>query len=422
MRLELPYGRSRLRANLSSNLNVEEISPPQLAPETDAAELVRQALARPLGSPALQEIVHRGERTTIVIPDATRVAGQEVYLPILLDLLNECGVSDRDITVLVACGSHSPPSAGELRLLVGKDVYSRVRVIAHDCQNPDDNVHLGHTERGTPVTLNKAVVKAERLIVTGAVWFHYFAGFGGGPKLINPGCAALETILENHSLTLDPNGLGLHPACRSGNLEDNPVYLDLLDSLKFVTVDFALQTVLDPQRHLVACWSGDLLACHREAVRWLLSRATVSIPARFPLVIASAGGHPHDVNLVQAHKGLLNACRFLEPGGTLIFAAECSGGAGSWGLDRCLQYSSPEELYRQLRREFILNGNTALSLLLHARAYRVILVSNLPREWLARLGLESASGLEDALRLAFQGTHPERVGILQDAAHAVPVD
>ncbi|MDZ7374865.1 MAG: nickel-dependent lactate racemase [candidate division KSB1 bacterium] len=422
MQLRLPYGDSSLLATLDEALSVEEIAPPTLEARDNEEQLLKEALSKPVGSPPLQEILHRGERTVIVVPDPTRVAGQRAYLPHLLEILNSCGVSDRDISIVIACGSHPLPPPQELRRHVGEEVYRRVRVVPHDCQRPEDNVHLGHTQRGIPVTLNRSVVRAERLIVTGAVWFHYFAGFGGGPKLINPGCAALETILANHRLTLDPEGLGLHPGCRSGNLEGNPVYEDIVDSLKFVTVDFALQTVVDDRQRIVACWAGDLLESQRRAAAYLKANAALPGAVPYPVVIASAGGHPHDVNLVQAHKGLLNACRFLQPGGTLVLAAECGSGVGSWGLERCLQYGSPEELYAQLRREFILNGNTALSLLLHAKAYRIILVSDLPPEWVARLGFDPARDLQEAIDRALAETEARHVLLLRDAVHAVVVD
>ena len=400
MHIQLPYGSSTLSANLDFVSRPRQLLPPDLGDLPDPVAATREVLENPLGTEPLREILHRGERTTIVVPDASRMAGQRVYLPVLIDVLNQCGIADRDITILIATGSHALPTDEEKRELVGEEVAARVRVLAHDCRDADANVRLGRTAAGVPVIIDQAVVKAERLIVTGTVWFHYFAGFGGGPKLVNPGCAAYETIVANHAFTLDPERVGLHPNCRPGQTEGNPVFEDLLDSLKFVTVDFSLQTVVGKGGKLVQIWGGDIRQVHRTAAEFLLQHATVPAQGPFPLVVASAGGDPYDINLVQAHKSLVNATRFAREGGVIVWLAECRGGAGSWGLEQSLQYPDPETLYRNLRQEFVLNGNTALSLMLKARAYNVILVSDLPPDWVRRLGITPASDLSEALDLA----------------------
>lgn len=410
MHIQLPYGSSTLSASLDFVGQPRQLFPPDLGDLADPVAATREVFEHPLGTEPLREILHRGERTTIVIPDASRVAGQQILLPALIDLLNQCGIEDRDITILIATGSHALPTEDEKRGLVGEEIAARVRVLAHDCRDVDANVRLGRTAAGVPVIIDQTVVKAERLIVIGAVWFHYFAGFGGGPKLLNPGCAAYETIVANHAFTLDPERVGLHPNCRPGRTEGNPVFEDLLDSLKFVTVDFSLQTIVGMGGKLARIWGGDIRDVHRSAVDFLLQHATVPAQGPFPLVVASAGGDPYDINLVQAHKSLVNAARFAQKGGVIVWLAECRGGAGSWGLEQSLQYPDPETLYRNLRQEFVLNGNTALSLMLKARTYDVILVSDLPPDWVRRLGLTPASGLDEALDLA-----KDRLGRVNEA-------
>ena len=423
MHIELPYGSATLEAQLDFVDRPRQLLPPEIGELEDPVAAVRQALEEPLGTEPLREILHKGERTTIVVPDASRVAGQKTYLPVLLDVLNQSGIADRDITVLIATGSHALPTEEEKRELVGEEVAARVRVRAHDCRDADANVRLGHTVAGVPVIIDESVVKAERLIVTGAVWFHYFAGFGGGPKLINPGCAAYETIVKNHAFTIDPAHVGLHPNCRPGHTENNPVFQDLLDSLKFVTVDFSLQTVVGKKGRLARIQGGDLVQVHRATAEYLRRNAAAPQAGPFPLVVASAGGHPYDINLVQAHKSLVNAARYTREGGTIVWLAECPGGAGSWGLEQSLQYPDPETLYRSLRQEFVLNGNTALSLMLKARAYDVILVSDLPPDWVRRLGITPAEDLAQALDLAKDKLrHVDEALVLPFAAQTVALD
>ena len=56
---------------------------------------------------------------------------------------------------------------------------------------------------GTPIEVNRALKEFSKVILTGAVGFHYFAGFTGGRKSICPGLASARTIEATHMLALD---------------------------------------------------------------------------------------------------------------------------------------------------------------------------------------------------------------------------
>ena len=58
---------------------------------------------------------------------------------------------------------------------------------------------LGRFGTDVPVWLNTRVgSSADIRITTGFVEPHFFAGFSGGPKMVAPGLAALETTLVLH--------------------------------------------------------------------------------------------------------------------------------------------------------------------------------------------------------------------------------
>lgn len=46
---------------------------------------------------------------------------------------------------------------------------------------------LGTTSIGTPVYIDKRAVEADKVILTGGITTHLFAGFGGGRKSVMPG-------------------------------------------------------------------------------------------------------------------------------------------------------------------------------------------------------------------------------------------
>jgi len=93
-----------------------------------------------------------------------------------------------------------------------------------------------------PAWLNRAWLEADVRITTGFVEPHFFAGFSGGPKLVAPGLAGLETVLVLH----DAARIG-DPRATWGITQGNPVHDDVRAIAAGTGVTFAL--VLQP--HLV---------------------------------------------------------------------------------------------------------------------------------------------------------------------------
>ena len=147
--IELPFGDSQLQVDVPSERLLGVVLP-RAEQCNDSAEhaLVRDALARPVGTPALRTLVRPGQQVAIVVSDMTRPCPTDRLLPPMLEELAAAGVSDADVTVVVALGLHRAQTAAELAALVGPAVYDRVRVVNHD---PQDVVRLGVTSRGTPV-------------------------------------------------------------------------------------------------------------------------------------------------------------------------------------------------------------------------------------------------------------------------------
>src|SRR4051794_7038680 len=137
--------------------------------------------------------------------DGTRAQPREKMIPAVLD---ELGVPDEDVVILVATGTHRGNTDEEIRAMLGDELVARVRVINHDARDKDSLVYLGEHGRGVPVWVNRLWVEADLRITTGFVEPHFFAGFSGGPKLVTPGLAGLETVLVLHNAARigDPKG------------------------------------------------------------------------------------------------------------------------------------------------------------------------------------------------------------------------
>ena len=92
---------------------------------------------------------------------------------------------------------------------------------------------------------------------------------------------------------------------------------------------FLVNTLLTPGKRLFDLVAGHWQKAHEEGCARYAKHFRVRIAKRYPLVIASAGGFPKDINLIQSHKALDNAFLATEPGGVLILLAECPDGFGS---------------------------------------------------------------------------------------------
>ena len=106
------YGSEVRVISLASDSACETLLPQSLPPLNDPASAVRAALANPIGTPPLREILHPGERVAVVVNDITRLVYSEVFLPVLIDEMNACGIPDRDIFIVFALGLHRQQSRG----------------------------------------------------------------------------------------------------------------------------------------------------------------------------------------------------------------------------------------------------------------------------------------------------------------------
>jgi lactate racemase len=366
-------------------------------PAAPPAELVERALD---GCAEALSRFQPGEQVLIVTSDVTRPTGSEVYLPLLVHRLNEAGIRDRDIEIVIALGIHRKQTEAEHRKILG-ELYGRIKVTDHDCDDPGSLVYLGETARGLPIEINRRVAEAQRLILTGAITFHYFAGFGGGRKAFLPGVSSRRSCMASHFALLNPEaGSGRHPKAVTGNLEGNPVHEAMLEACARRAPDFILNTVLAPDKRIMAAFAGDWREAHLEGCRFYADNFSYPIAEKADLVVVSCGGFPKDINLIQAHKSMEYGSRALKPGGVMILLAECRDGYGNATFFNWFGYESCAELESALRKRYEINGQTAWSVKEKAERFRIVLVSQLPPEEVETMGMLPAQTLEQAYELA----------------------
>ncbi|GGU54421.1 nickel-dependent lactate racemase [Lentzea flava] len=307
-------------------------------------EILRKALRAPVAGPPLRERVRRGQTVAISACDGTRPQPRHLMIPAILEELD--GLVDLDdVVVLVATGTHRGNSPAELREMFGDAVVDSVRIVNHDARDRSSLTWMGELGASVPVWLNSEWVDADVRITTGFVEPHFFAGFSGGPKLVAPGLAALETVLVLH----DARRIG-HPQAAWGIIEGNPVHDDVRAIAAATGVTFGFDVVLNQDKEVVAAFGGDLLEMHASAVRTARGVAMQPVPHLFDVVVTTNSGYPLDQNLYQSVKGMSAAFQVVKPGGTIVCAAECRDGFPDHGSYRAVLASagSPAELFESI--------------------------------------------------------------------------
>ena len=390
--VELPFGDDHLRCSVPDDQLLGVVLPAEGGEDHgDECFLMREALAHPIGSAPLRQVVGPGRKVAIIVSDMTRPCPSDRLLPPLLEELFAAGVDAADVKIVVALGLHRAQTAAELEQMVGADVYARVAIVNHD---PEDVVHLGVTARGTPVEIFRPLVDADVRICLGNLEFHYFAGFSGGAKSILPGCASKATITANH-------GLMTQPGATTGRLAGNPVREDLEEGVAMLGVDFILNVIVDDNHQIVAAFAGDVEAAHRRGCEAVAARGAVPIAELADIVLVSAGGYPLDVNMYQAQKALDNAVHAVREGGVIVWVAECREGLGSETFAAWLREAdSADGILERIEREFVLGGHKAAAIASVLQKARVHFVSQLPVDILGQVGLEPFADLDAALAAA----------------------
>lgn len=411
----LPFGRDHVAVDLRG-FRVRALRPSRQRSAADPAALVAGAIDAPLEGPPLAELARGRARAAVVVPDATRSVDLPTTLPPILDRLARGGVASERIVVVVACGTH--PAVGEeaVRELVG-DVGPGVTVIQHDSRDPEQLAPAGRLPDGADLLLSKWVVEADLVITLGGVRHHYFAGFGGGPKMLFPGVGSYDQIQRNHARVIRETSTGWERvrACEPGRLVGNPVAEEIAAAADCRPPDLAVCLVPGAPPGFAEAWAGPWRPAFERAVASVRSAFEVD-EGPFDLVVASGGGHPSDATLIQAHKGLDAACRFAAPGARILYVAAMGEGAGSRDMAPFLADPRPEEIQRRLAEGWVQYGHTAWRLVQRTGECTVQLHSKLAEDLQCRLGFEPAPAPEAVVagwRQEFEGA---TVGVIAEAA------
>jgi len=382
-------------------------------PTISLRQAFHDAWEHPVGMTDPVEIFGPGETVVIVVTDHTRATPTREIVPLLWEKIRGT-VAKEDVTLLIATGIHRAPTEDEMKTMLG-DLRHEFRVLIHDCDR--DTVEIGRSHLGTPIAIHRALVEADRIVSIGHIGMHYYAGYSGGRKNILPGVASRATIEANHALLTDPRSM----ACAYGG---NPISEEMVEAARMAGLDLIIDVIFARDGRVGRIVIGDPEEAHAVGRAVWDKHFHVSFQEPFDVVIASAGGHPKDINLYQAYKAQFNAMRTLREGGILLLVAACKMGIGNAVFEEWIHRTdSPEDVFAIYEQEgFVLGGHKAVY---HARDLSratIFLFSDLDDTTVRRFYMEPA---DDARRVfaAAQKRFGEdyRVLVIPHAADTFPV-
>lgn len=351
MRIQLAYGKTRLPIELPDE-NTTVIEPQYVTGISRADEFaaIQNALCAPIACAPLRERVNEQDRVAIVICDITRAIPTARLLPPLLEELERAGVRDENIVILNATGTHRVNTADELQRMVGAEIFARYRVENHECHDDAAHTSVGATRGGRTVRVDSRLLNASVRILTGFIEPHFFAGFSGGPKMVVPGLASLNTVMQMHDARLIAER-----DARWGITHGNPLWEELRDAaglaLQLPTPRgesafvFNFNVTLNRDLDITGIFCGDLDASHDAGCAFAREVAMQRVREPFDIVVTTNSGYPLDLNLYQTVKGMSAAAQIVQEGGDIVIASECIEGVPAHGKYGALlrHGSTPDE-------------------------------------------------------------------------------
>ena len=149
----------------------------------------------------------------------------------------------------------------------------------------------------------------------------------------------------------------------------------------------------------------------------------MAVPSKYSLMISSPGGHPKDINLYQAQKGLAHAALVTKPGGTIILAAACPEGTGSPHYEEWMPgKASYEDVLQQFSAEgFRIGPHKAYQIARDASKIRLQFYSEINADFSKALLLNPITDIQAALDAALTELKPgEHIGFLPHASSTIP--
>jgi nickel-dependent lactate racemase len=326
----LPWNNDSLTIALPDTWRVLAAVEPRTIPAApDPAVACAESLQSPVGTLPLSQRDLSNKRIALIVDDHTRPTPVRTFIGPVLDELGRAGVTDERIDIIIAAGVHRRSTPEEVERKLGREVLSRFTPVCHDAYDMEGLSDLGTTSRGTRVFVNRRLPLADLIVCVGAVEPHLLLGFGGGLKMIVPGCAGAQTIGTNHMQGVDPEHFDYVGVKGS----HSPMGLDLEEAARLLGKEmFLVNVAMSQDTRPAQFFCGDPIAAHRAGEVFVEQQYRIDLPEQADAVIANS--YPLDVDLRQSLKCVGNSLYACKPGGVMLGCVRCETGLGEMPIPK----------------------------------------------------------------------------------------
>jgi nickel-dependent lactate racemase len=302
------YDNSELELDFPDSWDVHFLPPkghdrPRLSPQE-----MQRAFDNPIGTQRIRDLARGKKEVVILFDDITRPTRTYETLPYVLRELEQAGITDAQIRLIAAVGTHGAHDNHALRKKLGQETLERFPVYNH---NPWENcTPVGKTSRGTPLAVNREVMSCDLKIGIGSIIPHPQVGFGGGGKIILPGVSHIDSIDYFHSkvMGMGPQTTGM------GNYDENVMRFEVEEAAKLAGLDMTIDGLLNLRGEISALFVGDPVLEHREGVK--LAKEVYATEGISGVDIAVTNAF---VKSNEAAISIFAAIRSIKlPGGTIV--------------------------------------------------------------------------------------------------------
>jgi len=410
VKIPIPYREKTITLTIPGHHSVTVLEPRRVK-RGETQPMLQQSLKSAHGSRSFRDFLDTDEKILCVVNDATRPTPTAEILSYLEDYLPGLLVA-----FIVATGTHRPPSEDEMVQIFGPGLDAlRERILIHRCRDEASLFFAGRTSFGNEIYFNRALREFSKVLIITSVEPHYFAGYTGGRKSLNPGLAGEMTVVFNHGLALSPQA----EACA---LDDNPVHMDIMESMSFLHNDiFAIETVLDRDHSIYSIEAGDLFLSFDAAVAKADEVFCIDIGERYDIVI-TVTTFPLDIDLYQSQKSIENGRLALKEGGILIFVSACRKGTGPRDyMDIMTSAGNVDDTLKIVSEGYRFGYHKAGKLAQMMKWAEIWGVTDLDGEILSSIFIRPFSSVQEAVSCALQKKgRSATVCVLLDGSHLVP--
>lgn len=349
--VELPWGAGTLEVPLPKEWRVlGELKPKTFSIRKDLNDACAEALKHPIGAPPIGSRDLAGKRVTLVVDDHSRPTPVREFIRPVLDELAAAGARDEDVRIVIACGVHRASRPEEVERKLGREVMNRFRWSCHNAHDTEELADLGTTSRGTRVFLNKQLLESDLIVCVGSLEPHLLVGFGGGLKMIIPGCAGTATIGRNHLQGVG-HDLFDYVGVRG---ENSPMRLDLEEGAGLLNREiFIVNAAVNEEAKPTSFFCGDPIQSHRAGELFVEEHACLTVPEQADVVVANS--HPMNLDFRQSIKCVGNSLHAAKPEGVMLAYVRCEQGLGEMPLPKkTLSYNVMRTVLKVLGKKRIL--------------------------------------------------------------------